>query len=294
MISRIPSEVLELVKDILRLPDFSHLLSFSSTGGGCISNGGKLSASNGTYFLKWNDVNQFPGMFEAESRGLQLLSRQDVIRIPEVIGVSDNGRFQCLILKFIEQATRAKGYWDLLGRQLAALHQCSNNSFGLDHANYVGSLHQFNEQTSSWVQFFIEQRLDRQLQLAMENGRAPQHWEAQFQSLFNRLSTMLPEEKPALLHGDLWNGNLLTDETGSPCLIDPAVYFGHREADLAMTKLFGGFEGRFYAAYHEAFPLESGVEERTEIFNLYPLLVHVNLFGGSYIHSVDAILRRFS
>ncbi|HZI24010.1 MAG TPA: fructosamine kinase family protein, partial [Chryseolinea sp.] len=154
-------------------------------------------------------------------------------------------------------------------------------------------LPQFNNQNTSWVNFFIEQRLQVQVNLAIENGVAKADWEKKFAALYNKLPGLIPVEAPSLLHGDLWSGNLITDEKGEPCLIDPAVYYGNREADMAMTKLFGGFSGRFYAAYQEAFPLSPGHEQRVDLYNLYPLMVHVNLFGGSYVHSVESILGAF-
>lgn len=293
MISSIPTEVLEHIKDLLRLPDVSHISDFSFAGGGCISNGGKVTTGNGTFFLKWNDALRYPGMFEAEARGLQLLFSAKAIRVPEVIGTSTGKRFQCLLLQHIGQATRTSDFWDRLGLQLSNLHRIEDPHFGLDHNNYIGSLPQYNPLATSWTEFFIEHRLRQQLQKAIDYSNAPWKWTSVFETLFAKLSSLIPDEKPALLHGDLWNGNMLVDENGQPCLIDPAVYYGHREVDLAMTKLFGGFQQRFYDAYHESFPLAPGFDDRVDLFNLYPLLVHVNLFGGSYIHSVDAILKRF-
>ena len=293
MISRIPPGVLEGVREALRLPDLMSIQEFSFSGGGCINQGGKLKTTAGTFFLKWNDAKKFPGLFETESKGLKLLSQQNVIRIPDVIGQGENISFQFLLLEFIEQKSRSKNYWERLGQKLASLHQCSERFFGLDYGNYIGSIPQYNNSTTSWVNFFIEQRLQVQVKLAIENGVAKADWERKFAVLYNKLPGLIPIEAPSLLHGDLWSGNLITDEKGEPCLIDPAVYYGNREADMAMTKLFGGFSGDFYAAYQEAFPLSPGHEQRVDLYNLYPLMVHVNLFGGSYVHSVESILRAF-
>ena len=232
-------------------------------------------------------------MFEAESKGLQLLRRQNAIKIPEVIGFGEEGSYQFLLLEFVEQKSRSKNYWHQLGNRLASLHRCSAELFGLDHDNYIGSLNQLNHQHSSWLTFFIEQRLNVQLKLAVESSQLNLEWRRKFDALYLKLPSLLPEEKPSLLHGDLWSGNLITDEKGEPCLIDPAIYFGNREADLAMTKLFGGFENEFYVSYHKAFPLQPGYEKRVDLYNLYPLLVHVNLFGGSYKNQVENILNAF-
>jgi len=294
MISRIPRDVLDGVKEVLNIPDLSSMLEFAFAGGGCINQGGKLKTTIGSFFLKWNDDKKFPGMFEAESKGLQLLHRQNAIRIPKVIGHGKNNGHQFLLLEFIEQKSKLKNFWEQCGQSLASLHRCSSDLFGLDHANYIGSLLQYNHTNSNWINFFIEQRLEVQVTFAINNGVAPSAWAKKFQALYVKLPSLIASEKPALVHGDLWSGNLITDDKGEPCLIDPAVYFGNREADLAMTRLFGGFGEEFYSAYDESFPLPQGSEKRVDLYNLYPLLVHVNLFGGSYMHSVERILRAFS
>ncbi|WP_276367965.1 fructosamine kinase family protein [Chryseolinea sp. H1M3-3] len=292
MISRVPVNVLEGVGELLKIP-VSSFLDFSFISGGCINEGGQLKTSLGKFFLKWNNDKKFPGMFEAESRGLKLLRKQQAIKIPDVIGNGTRSPHQFLLLEFIEQKTQIKNYSQHLGQRLAALHRCTAPSFGLDHNNYIGSLQQFNQFHSSWIDFFINQRLNIQLKFAIDNGRVSPDWIQKFQSLYLKLPSLLPQEKPCLLHGDLWSGNLITDDKGEPCLIDPAVYYGNRESDLAMTKLFGGFDEEFYGSYDETFPLQSGYQKRADLYNLYPLLVHVNLFGGSYIHSVETILRAF-
>jgi fructosamine-3-kinase len=143
---------------------------------------------------------------------------------------------------------------------------------------------QSNEYTANWIDFFIEKRLKAQAGLAFYNGEIPRSLYDKFNDLYNKLPELLPSEKPALLHGDLWSGNVIVGSNGHVSLIDPAVYYGNREAEIAFTKLFGGFSSAFYDAYNEAFPLEKGFEERIDIYNLYPLLVHVNLFGSGYIN----------
>ena len=232
-------------------------------------------------------------MFEAESKGLNLLREQNSVRIPEVIGFCESGTHQFLLLEFIEGKSRQKSYWQQLGHTLASLHRCTSELAGLGHDNYIGSLTQFNHQHTSWLTFFIEQRLNVQLKLAIDSGIMDSDWSKQFESIYAKLPTLLPEEKSSLLHGDLWSGNLITDENGAPCLIDPAVYFGNREADLAMTKLFGGFDDEFYISYDETLPLLPEYNKRFDLYNLYPLLVHVNLFGGSYKSAVATTLKAF-
>lgn len=292
MISQIPDHVREGVGELLKVAD-SSLSDFSFTGGGCINQGGKLKTTAGTFFLKWNDERKYPKMFEGEAKGLMLLDQQRAIRIPNVIGAGTKASYQFLLLEFIDQRSPSKYYWRHLGERLAMLHKCSQRLFGLDHANYIGSLKQFNHPHPQWVPFFIEQRLDVQVRLAIDTGNASVDWIKKFETLYTKLPSLLPEEKPSLLHGDLWSGNLITDDEGEPCLIDPAVYYGNREADLAMTKLFGGFAQAFYESYQLTFALQKNYESRIDLYNLYPLLVHVNLFGGSYVQSVERILRTF-
>lgn len=264
--------------------------NFSSISGGCINHGGKVQTSAGDFFVKWNDAKKFQGMFEAEAKGLKLLRSAKAIDIPEVIDYGQSGTFQFIILELKESRARKTSYWEDLGQQLATLHKSSNNYFGLDHNNYIGSLPQYNKESTSWVDFFIMQRLQVQVTIAAQANKVNGEVLKKFDLLYDKLPSLLIEEKPSLLHGDLWNGNLLVNAQGSPCLIDPAVYYGDREADLAMTQLFGGFDDAFYESYHTTFPLEAGYRQRFDIYNLYPLLVHVNLFGGSYLYQVRSIL----
>jgi protein-ribulosamine 3-kinase len=266
---------------------------FSFSGGGCINHGGRLETNEGAFFLKWNDANRFPGMFEAEAKGLELLQKPGALFIPNVIGVSERQNYQFLLLDFVDQKQRSGNYWNNLGEQLATLHGISSKTYGLDHNNYIGSLHQYNDQKSSWTDFFIHQRLEVQLKLAESSGSADTRLRKRFDELYKKLPSLLPDENPALVHGDLWSGNLMVNNKGEPCLIDPAVYFGHREVDLAMSKLFGGFAQEFYEKYNDVFPLSPGYQKRFDLYNLYPLLVHVNLFGGAYINQVNSILQYY-
>jgi protein-ribulosamine 3-kinase len=289
MITVIPAEIARSLSEVSGLS----ILDFSFTSGGCINHGGKLKTSTGTFFLKWNDALKFPGMFAAEAKGLALLDDAKVIRVPKVIAQGHTGSKQYILLEYIDAVRQHAEYWSNLGRSLAALHKVSSRAFGLHHDNYIGSLHQNNEWHPRWLNFFIEQRLNAQLKLAIHSKLADASLAKQFENLYKKLPEIIPNEKPALLHGDLWNGNLITDENGQPCLIDPAVYYGHREAELAFTQLFGGFDREFYHAYEESFPLQPGFSQRAELYNLYPLLVHANLFGASYIAQVKTVLRRY-
>jgi len=232
-------------------------------------------------------------MFIAEAKGLSILRSAKALAVPEVIHTGLAGPFQFLLLQFIEEAARGGDYWRDFGSGLAALHKNSAREFGLDHDNFIGSLPQKNKQGSSWAQFFIEQRLKVQLKISRDQGRIDNALSKKLDATFIRIPEWLPEEPPSLLHGDLWSGNLMTTSRGGPCLIDPAVYYGNREADLAMTQLFGGFDPSYFESYNEMYPLASGYRERLDLYNLYPLLVHVNLFGGGYKSQVEKVVNRF-
>jgi protein-ribulosamine 3-kinase len=296
MISEFPPLIYASVNELLK-KKFGGEISiqqFQSVGGGCINNGGKLITSQGNFFLKWNDSKRFPGMFEAEAKGLQLLGASKAIDIPGVIGFDAADSFQFLLIEFREQSQRKNNFWQLLGEQLATLHQCTSESFGLDHNNYIGSLPQNNSTNKSWINFFIEDRLHKQFLDAVNRKYFHVSITKKFESLYQQLPHLLPEERPSLLHGDLWSGNVIINEQGAPCLIDPAVYYGNREVDLAMTQLFGGFDKKFLEAYNDVFPLDKGYSDRFSLYNLYPLLVHVNLFGSAYVSQVTSILNKYT
>jgi protein-ribulosamine 3-kinase len=266
--------------------------SIKEVGGGCINDAYKILSTAGTFFVKCNSIAVPSDLFEKEKRGLLLLGKASDVKVPEVIGDGGIGNVIYLILEYIESAPPQSDYWENLGFALAGLHKNTNTRFGLEYNNYIGSLPQSNDPSESWVEFFIENRLKPQLKIANEQGKAGRLIFL-FDKLFKKLPQLLPQGIPSLLHGDLWSGNVLVDEKGAACLIDPAVHYGHREAEISFTHLFGGFEQKFYEGYNESFPLEPAFEERIELYNLYPLMVHVNLFGGSYINSVENSLKKF-
>ena len=293
MVQNIPSNVQQRVARALNLKGSEDLHDFVFSGGGCINQGGKLQTSTGTFFLKWNSAKKFPSMFRAEASGLTLLRKTNAIEIPAVISVDEDDVDQFILLDFIDQGPQAKSYWKHLGSRLAILHKTTHDRFGLDHENYIGSLRQFNTPSQNWIDFFVHERLNVQLKMAVDSGLAGSQMVKSFETLYPKLTSLLSEEKPALLHGDLWSGNIITTSKGEPCLIDPAVYYGCREVDLAMTKLFGSFPTEFYQAYDQTYPLLPGYEDRLELYNLYPLLVHLNLFGTQYKSPITGILSRF-
>jgi len=265
----------------------------SALSGGSINYAFRLETNIGTFFMKYNQSSAYPGMFEQEARGLAVLKEAGEVRVPEVIAYGDDGTYSFIILEYLDPAGKRGQFWEDFGRNLAALHRHTNKNFGLDHDNYIGSLNQYNDHYVSWPDFFREQRLLIQMDMAARTGLLPGHIKRGFESLFKKLDDIFPDEPPSLIHGDLWSGNYHVDEKGKACIIDPAVYYGSREMDIGMSRLFGVFGGNFYDAYNEAWPMETGWRERIEICNLYPLMVHVNLFGAGYLGSVESILSKF-
>jgi protein-ribulosamine 3-kinase len=263
----------------------------SPVSGGCISEAFRIDLTAGPVFLKHNP--DAPSeMFAAEADGVRALhaAADGSLRIPEVLAVDD----AWIALEWLEPGPRGLGFGERLGRGLAALHRAGGGGWGWERANFIAVLPQDNRPTATWAEFWAERRLRPQLEMARAAGRdaGPS---AEWDRLFARLPELLApaeEDGPSLLHGDLWDGNVLS-AAGEPALIDPAVHRGHREADLAMTELFGGFDARFHAAYAEAWPLLPGYRElRRDVYQLYWLLVHVNLFGGGYGAQTAATLRR--
>lgn len=265
--------------------------SVSPVGGGSINDAFKLSTESEEFFLKTNSRSRYPNMFELEQEGLYALRRSGSFRIPRVILVDHWEDRSFLLMEYVAEGNKGRDFWPEFGAMLAKLHRTTADSFGYNRDNYIGSLPQVNSRSASWAEFFIGQRLEPQLRMAGNLLNRTDY--RNFDKLFHRLEQLVPEEDPALLHGDLWGGNYLADEEGHPVLIDPAVYYGHREVDLAMMHLFGGFNSEVFEHYHREFPLEQGWQNRIDLHNLYPLLVHVNLFGGSYLQSVRSNLKRY-
>ncbi|MBC8155947.1 MAG: fructosamine kinase family protein [Bacteroidetes bacterium] len=260
--------------------------------GGDINTAAQVFSSEGVFFVKWNTADR-EGMFDSEAQGLDLLRQTDAFDIPGVVGYGQQGDKAYLILEYIDSGKPTDNYWEVLGQRLAELHSYTQPKFGLSFNNYIGSLPQENTPTAKGVEFFFEKRLLPLAGRARYGGMISSDMLDRFYRLYQRLPEILPNERPALLHGDLWSGNVMINETGSPALIDPAVYYGYREAEIAFTKLFGGFDQRFYDAYNEAFPLEENFNERIPIYNLYPLLVHLNLFGSGYVSGIEKVLKQF-
>ena len=281
-----------------RVDDYEELLGrpvhrVVAIAGGDIGDSVQIEMKDGSkYFAK-----RYPGgessMSSAEAHGLDWLREAGSLRIPLVVAASSSGDPR-LVLEWIDQSPRTNLFDEIFGRGLAALHQSGAPEFGLTADNYIGSLRQCNQARQSWSEFYARERIAPQVELARRSHALPRDLDRSLEHLINTMSEHCgPEPEPARLHGDLWAGNLIADERGLPCLIDPAVYGGHPEMDLAMMKLFGGFSARVFDAYGEVAPLEQGFEERVALWQLYPLLVHLKLFGGSYLGRVAEVVSRY-
>ncbi len=268
-------------------------LSCRPASGGSINRAAYVSGGGVSVFVKWNNAERYPGMFEAEAKGLSLLEDPGCALVPEVYECSGAGGISWLAMEMVEYGTSDNESIHFFGLMLANLHRNIASKFGLDHDNYMGSLLQSNKQHESFPEFFIEERLLPQLKIALRKGSLTGRDEEAFGKLFNKLHSIIPKDFPSLVHGDFWCGNYISGTDFRTWLIDPAVSYNHRETDLAMSKMFGGFPKRFYESYLYYSPIAPGWEQRVEIFQLYPLLIHVNLFGGGYTRSVKSIIKRY-
>jgi protein-ribulosamine 3-kinase len=269
----------------------SRITSQKLVGGGSIAQSVHLQIESGDhYFLKSGSRNK--NMFPAEAHGLQELEKSNSLKVPHVYLVDEN----FLLLEFIHASQPSGSFFKEFGHQFAQLHRTQATEFGFYENNFIGHTPQINlpkdKQKKDWIVFYFENRLLYQFKLAEENGFSSQKLRDAFYKLEGKINFILSgsEKEPVLLHGDLWSGNFLAADKNIPVVIDPAVYYGNREADLAMTKLFGGFSSSFYSAYNETYPFAAGYEYRENIYKLYHVLNHLNLFGmGYHSQAVDLI-----
>lgn len=264
----------------------------SITGGG-ISRTAVLGDGKARYFVKLNDAPASLQMYEAEAAGLRLLAQPGALRVPMPICCGTSGATAYLVLEHIDFARAGKGGEERLGAGLAAIHRMSRPRFGWERDNTIGSTPQINQPSDDWATFYGEHRLGFQLALAERNGRGGALTQTGYR-LLEALPALFADHRPvaSLLHGDLWGGNAAFDAQGAPVIYDPAVYFGDRETDLAMTELFGGFGASFYRAYQAAWPLDPGYELRRDLYQLYHVLNHLNLFGAGYAGHARRLIDR--
>ena len=261
-----------------------------NAGGGCINQAFILASGARRYFIKTNRA-ALARMFEAEAEGLDEILKSRSLRAPQPICHGTAGDTAYLALEYLDLG--GHGNPAEMGRQLAAMHRCTTGQFGWKRNNTIGSTPQSNPWTQDWVEFLGKHRLGFQLELAAKNGLGNK-LQKPGEALLAHLEVFFQDYQPApsLLHGDLWGGNAAFTRSGEPVIFDPAVYYGDREADLAMTELFGGFDASFYSAYREAWPLDAGYSTRKTLYNLYHILNHANLFGGGYVNQADVMIRR--
>lgn len=268
--------------------------SAHAVSGGDINEAFDVTLGDGRRVFAKLNATMPAAMFETEALGLAWLAKAESLRTPEVLAASNaEDTVGFLVLEWIERKPPSPKHDAQFGQGLAALHKSGAPSFGLDHDNFVGRLFQSNTPLASWPEFYILRRLEPMLKMAVDSRRASTSVKAGMQKLFAKMEDRVGDpEPPARLHGDLWSGNAITDERGRPVLIDPAVYGGHREIDLAMMQLFGGFSDAVFSEYHNAYPVADGWRDRIPLYQLYPLMVHVNLFGGHYVDQVEHALRK--
>lgn len=303
----IPAALIAPLQETLRsLGDSSSIQSAQPVSGGCINNALRLETANARYLLKWNQ-DSLPGMFSCEAAGLNLLAATKTVRVPAVLAVAEANGDQpaYILLEWLEGPPGADPA--RLGEQLAELHRCSQMplpdktgaippaAYGLDHDNYLGVVRQYNGWYSDWATFYAEKRLIPQMELAIKNGLLPPERRRRIERVIQRLPELLgkTDRVPSLIHGDLWGGNVIPSPDGL-ALIDPAVSFSDREAEIAYMDLFQGFSQRLYEAYFHAWPLDPGYSDRRDLLNLYHLINHLNHFGEMYGPQVDAVLRRYA
>lgn len=261
--------------------------------GGSINRAFEYRGARDSVFVKVSNAEHAPQMFRAESAGLKALAQAQAVRVPRVIAQGTCAEGAYLALEWISFGHASRATEATLGEQLAWQHRCTREQHGWDRDNTIGSTPQPNVPCADWVEFFRERRLRFQLDLAARNGCDPDVLDRGYR-LCEALDAFFSSYRPApsLLHGDLWSGNWGGDEDGLPVIFDPAVYFGDRETDIAMTRLFGGFGPAFYAAYQSTWPLDTGAPTRLSLYNLYHVLNHYNLFGGGYLRQAEGMIDR--
>lgn len=268
--------------------------SVRPVSGGDISEAYLLETETERFFCKIHYGDKAHDMFKAEKAGLEAIVASKTIGVPNVLLCEALEKGAFLVMEFIEAKRPSEADLERLGHQLAALHRhATAETFGFSQGNYIGSLPQSNSKHAQWPDFYVQERLLPQLKLAIDTGKLTYSEIPTEEGLLKGCSQLFPHVTPSLLHGDLWSGNYLISEMGAPYLIDPAVYYGHYEVDMAMSRLFGGFGTSFYRAHQEHFPPVGHEKERNDIYQLYYLLVHLNLFGSSYKASVTQILDRY-
>ena len=268
---------------------FGNITSVDPVSGGCIHQALRVQTASGEYFILKQDPGKYADVFQREAEGLEALKVSGGPVIPDVYLVGE----EFLLLSDLQPAPRCKDFWQIYGQQLAVVHLQQNPRFGFETDNYIGS----NPQENTWMEngweFYRDLRIKNQIKWSNDRSLLDTKDIHKLENFMVQLPELIPEQPASLIHGDLWSGNLISDNGGKPALIDPAVYYGWAEADLAMTDLFGRYPEEFFKAYAEINPLEKGYRSRFPLYNLYHLLNHLNLFGRGYLSQIQTILKRF-
>ncbi len=299
-----PVLVNSLEHDLKQFGDSSGLVSSLPLGGGCIHQALRLQTHKNRYMLKWS-ISALPRVFLVEETGLNMIRKTGTVSVPLVIRSTDRTD-DCpayILMEWVEASVSGNGNFNhaILGHKLALMHRAAyqlgeHPTFGLHEDNYIGHIQQKNARMDNWVEFFRQNRLMVQIEIAQNANRLPLARRKCLDLLVGRLGNWLDgvEHFPSLLHGDLWGGNVIGGKNGEPYVLDPAVYYGDRESDLAFTEMFGGFGSEFYSAYQDVWPLTPGYDERKHVYNMYHYLNHLNHFGETYGAGIDRILQRFT
>ncbi len=281
------TEIAKQISEITR--QTFKIVNRSSIGGGCINQGYAVSDSDRTYFVKINRASTLE-MFVAEASGLEQMYVTKTIRIPQPICWGVAGDSCYLVLEWLELGGSSNQSWEMMGKQLAAMHRVGVASFfGWERNNTIGSTYQCNTPTDNWAEFFADRRISYQLKLAQRRGASFPDIDKITASMKNILAEYNPQ--PSIVHGDLWSGNAAILRTGEPAIFDPATYYGDREVDIAMTELFGGFPTAFYQGYNREWQLDKDYQQRKTLYNLYHILNHFNLFGGGYLSQANRMIK---
>ncbi|MFO7869723.1 MAG: fructosamine kinase family protein [Bacteroidales bacterium] len=268
---------------------YGTITNIQTVGGGCIADTYKISTTNQSLFIKCGNLPS--DMLIKEGHGLQELALAKSIHIPKVIDVTED----FLLLEYIEQGIRDTHFFAEFGASLANMHTYTSETCGFYEDNYLGYSYQKNTLSTNWVDFYVNNRLFFQIELMKQKNLECSELERLLHSAEKNIRNVLStgDSTFSLLHGDLWGGNYMITHNGKPCLIDPAVYYGNREADLAMTKLFGGFTAEFYEAYMKTYPLPAGYKKREPLYTLYHIMNHYTLFGGGYYSHALSIIQKY-
>lgn len=277
------------------LPSLLQQLGFQSgrvspVPGGDINQAFKVYKGAQPYFIKINEAAAFPGMMEIEARGLEVLEKESLFKIPAVEVVGEWEGIQYLVLEWLAPAPRQPDFWQRLGEALAHQHLLKQPCFGWTEDNYIGRLRQSNRTHANWTDFYLQERIRPLVQILVDRKQFSTALHDRLDKLHTVIENEFPIEAPALLHGDLWSGNFSCTGDGYPTIFDPAVYAGHREMDIGMSQLFGGFDSSFIEAYHHYYPLEQNWRKRLPLTQLYPILVHAVLFRGQYVQEARSII----